>query len=216
MRTLYPHLFEVLWESTLPCFGTNDSLLVSCELAGLKVNCSNLFTRVPTDRGMCCALNAEDNLKESEYKTLVMKKQGQSETQKVKSRTGQEKGLSLTLDLHSNTVSFGTLDQQHSAFSLFIGAPHEFPMMTEHGLQLQPGRKHFIDLSATLVTTKDLKGVSPSARDCFFADEGDLNFYKNYTFSNCKLECGIKKAEGNYNCIPWYLPQVIDSISALF
>ena len=89
-------------------------------------------------------------------------------------------------------------------------------MMTEHGLQLQPGRKHFIDLSATLVTTKDLQGIDPSARDCFFADEGDLDFYKNYTFSNCKLECGIKKAEGNYKCIPWYLPQVIDAISELF
>ena len=126
----------------------------------------------------------------------------------MKSKVGRENGLSLTLDLHSNTVSFGTLDQRHSAFSLFIGAPHDFPMMREQSLQSQPGREHFIDLSATLVTTKDLRGIDPSARDCFFADEGDLDFYKSYTFSNCRLECVIKRAEDKYNCIPWYLPQV--------
>ena len=108
MQTLYPSLFEILWESTLPCFGKKDSLLVSCELAGLKVNCSDLFTRVPTDMGMCCALNAEGPLRDSESKRLVENMQEKRESKKVKSRAGQEKGLSLTLDLHSDTVSFGT------------------------------------------------------------------------------------------------------------
>ena len=89
-------------------------------------------------------------------------------------------------------------------------------MMRGKGVQLQPGREHFIDLSATLVTTKDLRDIDPSARDCFFADEGDLDFYKSYTFSNCRLECGIKKAEDKYNCTPWHLPQVKNSIDALF
>ena len=208
MRTLYPHLFQILWESTLPCFGGNDSLLVSCELAGTNINCSDLFSRVPTDKGMCCALNAKDPLKDSKYKKLVEQMQGQSETKKVRSEAGQEDGLSLTLDLHSNSVSFGTLRQRHSAFSVFIGAPHEFPMMREHGIQLRPGLEHFIDLSATLLTTNDLRDMDPSARDCFFEDEGDMDFYESYTFSNCRLECGIKKAEAKYNCIPWYLPQV--------
>ena len=43
--------------STLTCFEE--------ELAGLKVDCSELFTRVPTDSGMCCALNTENSLKTS-------------------------------------------------------------------------------------------------------------------------------------------------------
>merc|ERR1712046_421299 len=124
MRTLYPHLFEILWESALPCVGPKDSLLVSCELAGLKVDCSDLFRRVPTDMGMCCALNTVDPLRDSEYKRLVEELRGHGKTKNVELAAGRDNGLSLTLDLHSNTVSFGTLDQQHSAFSLFIGAPH--------------------------------------------------------------------------------------------
>ena len=49
MSTLYPELFHLLWKSTLPCFKTleedEEHMLVSCELAGLEIECSNLFTR---------------------------------------------------------------------------------------------------------------------------------------------------------------------------
>ena len=212
MRLLYPELFRILWFSTLPCFEgeTKDKehMLLSCELAGSKVNCSDLFKRVPTDSGICCALNAVDPLRVSQYQSLVKDLQVGKGTQKVKSRVGREMGLKLVLDLHSNTVSFGTLDQQHLAFNLFIGQPEEFPMMREKSLQLEPGREHFVDLSATVVSSKSIKGISPEARECFFRDEGDLEFYKEYAFSNCRLECTIKMAEEKYGCIPWHLPKV--------
>ena len=74
MRTLFPELFRILWKSTLPCFkeeNEEEHMLLSCELAGLEVDCSNFFTRVPTDSGMCCALNVDDSLRPSEYQELV-------------------------------------------------------------------------------------------------------------------------------------------------
>jgi len=104
-------------------------------------------------------------------------------------------------------VSFGSLDQQYSAFNLFIGRPAQFPMMRDKSIQLQPGREHFVDLSATVVSTNGIRDILPEARECFFTDEGDLEFYKRYTFSNCRLECGIKKAEHQLGCIPWHLPK---------
>ena len=185
-----------------------EQMLLSCKLSGSKVNCSDLFKRVPTNSGMCCALNIKDPLKDSEYQSLIKEMQGKSKTWEVKSEVGKENGLKLVLDLHSNTVSFGTLDQQHLAFNLFIGQPEEFPMMREKSLQLEPGREHFVDLSATVVSSKSIKGISPEARECFFRDEGDLEFYKEYAFSNCRLECAIKMAEEKYGCIPWHLPKV--------
>ena len=117
--------------------------MLSCELAGVEVNCSNLFTRVPTDSGMCCALNIDDSLRASEYQQLVKELQGNKTTQKVKSQEGSKNGLKLILDLHSNTVSFGTLDQQYNAFNLFIGQRAEFPILKEKSLQLQPGGDNF-------------------------------------------------------------------------
>ena len=74
MGSLYPELFRILWHSTLPCFkeeNKEEHMMLSCELAGRAVNCSDIFTRVPTDIGMCCALNVEESLSESEYNTLV-------------------------------------------------------------------------------------------------------------------------------------------------
>ena len=73
---------------------------------------------------------------------------------------------------------------------------------------LQPGREHPVELSATAVSTKGIRNISPRARGCFFTDEGDLEFYKSYTFSNCRLEFMIKESEKRHKCIPWYLPKV--------
>ena len=129
------------------------------------MNCYSLFTRVPTDTGMCCALNNVDALRDSEYKDLVDKHQGETKTQTVNSTVGRRNGLRLTLDLHSNTVSFGTLGQEYDAFNVFIGQPEEFPMMLEKSHQLQPGREHFIDISAKIVSTNGIKNIAPEARE---------------------------------------------------
>ena len=207
MEILYPKLFRLLWESTLPCF-KEEHMLLSCVVAGIKVDCSDYFTRVPTDIGICCALNVESSLRTSEYSDLVKEMQGNKTTTKVYSQEGKRNGLKLMIDLHSNTVSLGTLDQQHNTFKMFNGEPDQFPMMQDKSINLQPGREHFVDLSAKVVTTNDIKHISPEARGCLFTDEGDLEFYKSYTFSNCRLECRIKEAEKKLNCVPWHLPKV--------
>ena len=116
MKTLYPELFQLLWKSSLPCFkkeekDEEEGMLLSCELAGKMINCSDIFTRVPTDTGICCALNVDDLLRESEYQNLVKELQGNKTTRKLESQEGKRNGLRLFLDLHSNTVSLGTLDE---------------------------------------------------------------------------------------------------------
>ena len=178
-------------------------------MAGLELNCSDLFRKVPTDTGMCCALNIIDPLKNSKYQQMVQELQGDEQNEILAtSEVGQGNGLRLTLDLHSNKVSFGTVDQDYDAFNVFVGQPAEFPMMRERSLKVQPGREHFIDLSAVVVSTKDIKDITPEARNCFFSAEGDLEFYEEYTHSNCRLECAIKEAASKFGCVPWHLPKV--------
>ena len=125
-----------------------DHMLVSCEVAGQKTNYSNLFTRVPTDSGMCCALNWENALRMSEYKRLVQSMQGTTASQKMVSQSGEKNGLRLILDHHSNRVSFGTLNKDYDAFKVFIGQPEEFPVVKKRSLKLQPGQEHFVDIRA--------------------------------------------------------------------
>ena len=131
-----------------------EHMLVSCEVAGKKMDCSNLFTRVPTDSGMCCALNWQNTLRTSEYKTLVESMQGSTANHTMPSQSGKKGGLRLLLDLHSNRVSFGTLNQDFNAFKVFIGEPAEFPVIKKRSLKLQPGREHFVELKAQVGNIK--------------------------------------------------------------
>ena len=45
--------------------------IVICSLQGKEVNCSEIFTPVVTDSGVCCAFNLHMDLKESKYSKLV-------------------------------------------------------------------------------------------------------------------------------------------------
>ena len=42
-----------------------------CSLQGKEVNCSEIFTPVVTDSGVCCAFNLHMDLKKSKYSELV-------------------------------------------------------------------------------------------------------------------------------------------------
>ena len=85
--SIYPELFRLLWHSSLPCSPqpalAEESLVKSCQVAGNKVDCARLFTKVPTDVGLCCALNTESILKQSEYGQLVDEMQLEETADKV-------------------------------------------------------------------------------------------------------------------------------------
>ena len=215
MKTVYSNLFRMLWYSTLPCVEesdlTKEFMIKSCEVAGEKIDCKKLFERIPTDSGMCCALNSDSALKDSEYSKMVEEMQGKGDgsvkKEIVDAKVGRNNGLRLTLDLHSDKISFGTIAEDFQAFTVFIGSPAEFPVLRERGIQIQPGHEHFLDIQGQTLTSTGIEDLDPEDRGCYFQDEGNLEFYDKYAFSNCKLECGIKLVEKMFNCTPWYLPQ---------
>ena len=121
MLDLYPKLFKLLWYSTLPCYElpvlSKEFMIKSCELAGEEVNCKDMFQKVPTDLGMCCAFNTGQTLKDSNYRRLITDMQESTEYSKenikrmnrIDAEVGIDNGLKFTLDLQSNSESFGTV-----------------------------------------------------------------------------------------------------------
>ena len=160
MTNLFPELFNLLWYSSLPCTKlpglTQEFLLKSCHLAGESVVCSDYFTKVPTDIGMCCAVNVQQTFKESGFTNLVEKMQNSSEysnketfeKKRIPAAVGIRNGLKLVLDLNSNFESFGSVIDDFRAFRIYIGQPTEFSALEERSLLIEPGREHFIDLSS--------------------------------------------------------------------
>ena len=75
-----PNLFRLLWKSTLACHPSTTSsdsayMLKKCWWQGRQVQCSEIFTPVITDSGVCCAFNLKTHLMESNYSKLVKEMQ---------------------------------------------------------------------------------------------------------------------------------------------
>ena len=123
-----------------------------------------------------------------------------------RARAGLKNGVRITLDLHSNFISHGSVHQDYNAFKVFVGQPTEFPLLSQYGLGIQPGYEHFLSVSSSVVSTNGIRGLAPRDRNCYFSDEGSLLYYKDYTFSNCMFECSIKAAQAQLRCSLWFLP----------
>ena len=77
-------------------------MLKKCTWQGKLVNCSDIFTPVITDSGVCCAFNHRSNLKDSMYSQLVEEMQGQRRDPEDKEAStvasGIGRGLQVILD----------------------------------------------------------------------------------------------------------------------
>ena len=75
---IYPSLFQLLWHTLIPCYHpSNQSLIKQCYWDGVPVSCAAIVRAVPTDSGMCCAVNLEEGLAESQYSSLVKQMQNE-------------------------------------------------------------------------------------------------------------------------------------------
>ena len=154
-------------------------------------------------------MNTKNLLKEPKYRNLILEKDS-LEKETVRISGGINNGLRIILDLHSNQVSFGTLETEFNSFLVFLGRPGDFPMLKRKSLKIQPGQEHFIEVSGSITTANGIKSLSPEQRQCYFPDKDYplLSLYSRYTAENCRLECRMKEAEKKTKCVPWYLPQV--------
>ena len=219
MEIFYPNLFKVLWFGSLPCSsegGQERFMLKECKVGNERMNCSDVFQKVPTDSGMCCALNVKNALKESIYTNLVADMQSRDnagENMKIlKAKPGKRNGIKLTVDLHSDFQAAGSVYDEYEAFKVFVGDASEFPNMKDYGVSIQPGHEHFLSISNTILRAdSDIKEVQPKKRNCYFPEEVNLELYKFYSYSNCMFECSMKSAENLLGCLPWYLPSLANS-----
>ena len=69
---------------------------------GKEVNCSEIFSPVITDSGVCCAFNLQDDLKESKFSRLVNEMQtraGAVKSNETKTISpGTDRGLEVIID----------------------------------------------------------------------------------------------------------------------
>ena len=85
--------------------------------------------------------------------------------------------------------------------------PDDFPLVRDRGFVIGPGQEAFVGVDgADVYSTLDAKTVSPIKRKCYFHQEKNLQYYANYTRSNCINECSFMYMEHKGGCVPYYFP----------
>ena len=246
----YKSLFEILWYSQLPCYDVRSitseymdemSLVKRCYWKGKKINCASIFFTRPTDRGMCCAFNmkrAEEIFHAGKYSNMVSKMQRQDaeygfenytqpdwyvKSHEPKTQAGQNKGLQLILDAHTNRVSSGTVSDNFRGFVTVVDGEDKYPLTTRSSFLIRPGRENYVSITATQIYAESgVKNWKPNKRNCYFSDENPLEMHKDYSQSSCILECIIKFARNKIKeqnqteeCTPWFYPVVDEYVTQL-
>jgi len=82
----------------------------------------------------------------------------------------------------------------------------------QRSFTLQPGFNNLVAISALHYSaTDDLKLLAPEFRNCYFPDEiNEVKLFKNYSSSNCLLNCwltqvGLNLSSIGFNCMPLQL-----------
>jgi hypothetical protein len=225
-KSAYQSIITALWHTGMPCTDSESSIKSSdlsvlkyCEWQGKKVPCADIFLPYPTDQGICCTFNmkAADLLLVGETYPQLIKNFQNSTTSSEKNeplyaKPGKNKGLLVVLDLHSDSLSASSLDQETQEFFGVITQSRNFPQVNISGFDIKPGHKTILALSATIITTENIENIDKSSRNCYFEWESNfLKIYQNYTQSNCMFECNFfyaqKILEKQFKpCLPWYFP----------
>lgn len=166
---------------------------------------------------------AENIFIESVYSNLVMEMQeldlnksfinstafGPSNLNTIQ-KTGINRGLLVVLDSHSDLYADRSLDSDDNGYTVAINPSGTFPLTSYTGFDIKPGHENFIAISGTVVKSDEgLRSIEKASRNCLFEDENrDMKIFKNYTQSNCLLECSLFYAYEMQlcDCVPWYLP----------
>lgn len=170
---------------------------------------------IPTDRGLCCTFNVDDPdelFSGDKFSGLVsdldIKDRQNAFTSSAlpksyvdngepKVQPGQNKGLYLILDAHSDLLSASSVDSDNQGFVGLVHNKGAFPFTIMDGFKITPGHLNMVALSGTSVDAEDdIRPIDPTDRNCYFPDETEhLKIYKVYTQSNCVFECSVDYAK---------------------
>ena len=70
-----------------------------------------------------------------------------------KPQPGQNKGLRLILDAHTDQISSGTVFDNFKGFVTLVGGRESFPLTQRHSFLLKPGQQSYVAISATSVVS---------------------------------------------------------------
>lgn len=103
--------------------------------------------------------------------------------------TGTAAGLEIVLKIPEIDVDYVCRGRLQS-FKVTLHTPGDIPNMSKNYFRVPLRKEVVVSVKPNMFTTsKGLANDSPEMRQCFYENEGNLQFFKVYTQANCELEC---------------------------
>ncbi|CAB3366736.1 Hypothetical predicted protein [Cloeon dipterum] len=212
---------EFMIKGGQPC----HEMLVACAWSSKNRNCTNLFNTALTDEGLCCSFNKVPrellfrNPKDLSDLNLTFPfpavdwtpEEGyppDAQHDALPWRpVGAGKHLGLTLVLDNEINEYFCSSTASVGFKMLLHSPVETPKLSSFGFAIRPATENYITVQPQVRrSTKRVAKVSLRKRNCYFAFERKLHFYRTYTKHNCVQECEANFTLANCGCVLFFMP----------
>uniref|UniRef100_A0A1B0GH45 Uncharacterized protein n=2 Tax=Lutzomyia longipalpis TaxID=7200 RepID=A0A1B0GH45_LUTLO len=220
------HFKKFLLSASQPC----RDMLLMCRFASKLEPCMDIFWSSLTDDGLCCTFNTIH----PDFMFQMASSGSKWENEEINSSKGEaidwtpEKGYpentpsrsfprrsigagynkGLTVILNCDLKNYYCSSTSSSGFKFLIHAPMETPKLANYGFFVPPGKETRVVVTPKVNEASDLiRRVSIQQRQCVFANEWNLSYFRTYTQKNCEMECESKTIAEQCGCIMYYMPK---------
>ncbi|XP_053677183.1 pickpocket protein 28-like [Anopheles nili] len=126
----------------------------------------------------------------------------------MRTASGGFKGGAIVLMKSSNRHREYVCSGALQGYKVTIHPPDEFPRLSEYYIRVPPMQAVSVIVKPRVLTTqRSLHRHPPSKRQCFFADERKLRFFRVYNEQNCEFECLTNYTLESCGCVTFAMPR---------
>lgn len=95
---------------------------------------------------------------------------------------------------------------------MLLHNPTETPKIKQYGFAVAPGSETRIIITPKISDASiRLRKIQQNVRQCIFANEGNLTYFRTYSRRNCEMECESHFIEEQCGCILYYMPRTTEN-----
>ena len=122
---------------------------------------------------------------------------------------GAKNGLTLTILTVNEDLDYACKDSLQG-YRVILHTPMTIPRPSQKYFRIPLDQSVIGAIEPVMITTSNrVKGYKSERRKCFFSFERELRYFKNYTASNCNLECLTNYTLEMCGCVDFYMPRKI-------
>ncbi|XP_037037296.1 pickpocket protein 28-like [Bradysia coprophila] len=230
----WPQFREFIIDVSQSC----KEMFLLCKFASKVEYCMRLFDTALTDEGLCCTFNQvhrkylvanynvndewdvevdeDNNLQPTDWTPETGYVEKIDNFRRFYPRPGPGSGIhmGLTVVLNVNVDEYHCSSTDSKGFKVLLHSPTETPQIQNFGFSITPGYESRVVITPRISDANfKIRSIPQSQRNCIFASEGNLAYFRTYSRKNCELECQSNLILEACGCVLYYMPRTSNETS---